>query len=97
MTIRIKTSINSNQIVATTPYLLRIVKKKTLPGKDIAGAIIRMGITIKKIINNTCAVTTTWYNWWFAEKKVFPEKANSNLINTDKIVPKIPLNVPKIK
>ena len=45
---------------------------------------IKIGITIKKIIINACAVTIELYNWWFPKNTWFPGYANSKRIKTDK-------------
>jgi hypothetical protein len=58
---------------------------------------IIVGITIKKIITKAWAVTTTLYNWWLPLKIWFPGQPNSNLINTEKIVPINPAIKPKIR
>ena len=58
---------------------------------------INIGITMKKIMINACAVTRTLYSWALPIKNSFPGVANSSLIKKDKAVPIIPENIPKIK
>lgn len=58
---------------------------------------IRTGMTIKKIIRNACAVTTTLYSWWFPMKKLFPGEESSRRMKTESTVPITPENAPKIK
>lgn len=53
------------------------------------------GISIKKIIINACAVTTTLYNWWLPSRIWFPGCANSARIIIDKTVPITPEKAPK--
>ena len=49
------------------------------------------GITKKNIISNPCKVILRLYMFWFSVVIIlFPEVPNSNLINTDNIVPDIP-------
>src|ERR1700724_3629076 len=55
------------------------------------------GITIKKIIRNACAVIIVLYNWASFANICVPGDPNSILINKDKQVPIIPLNIAKYK
>jgi|SRR5438105_13089828 len=57
---------------------------------------IKAGITMKKIINNACAVTILLYNWLSAIYCI-PGPLNSNLIKTEKAVPNNPENRANIK
>jgi len=57
---------------------------------------INTGITMKKIMINAWAVTTTLYKCPSPAKKVFPGVDNSILMITLKAVPIIPANAPKI-
>lgn len=58
---------------------------------------IRIGMTMKKIITNACAVTNTLYICPSPAKKACPGNDNSILIITLNAVPTIPENAPKIK
>ena len=64
---------------------------------QLPNAPIKIGITIKKIITNACAVTITLYNWVLPDKNWWPGFANSNRMNIDNHKPKIPAIAPKIK
>jgi len=55
------------------------------------------GITIKKIIKNACAVMIVLYNCASFANICVPGAPNSILINKDKQVPIIPLNIPKYR
>ena len=51
------------------------------------------GITKKNIINNPCKVILILQKFWFSGGIIlFPEEYNSNLINTENIVPQRPNN-----
>jgi hypothetical protein len=80
-------------------YLILFNRGKAISGApNISGSSqlpnppIKTGITIKKIITNACAVTTTLYNWSFPNKD--PGCPNSIRIIKLNPVPNIPLHIP---
>lgn len=58
---------------------------------------IKVGITMKKIINIAWPVTITLYRWWLYSKKLPLGCANVIRIYKDKAVPATPEMAPKIK
>jgi hypothetical protein len=56
-----------------------------------------VGITIKKIMINACAVTTTLNSWWLPKKKVLPGLDSSRRIRTLRSVPTTPERAPNKK
>jgi len=64
---------------------------------QLPNAPIKIGITIKKIIMNACAVTITLYNCVLPSNKRLPGLTSSHRIKIDNHSPAIPFAIPKIK
>ena len=84
--------------------LMLFNRGKAISGAPIISGSIQLpnppiiiGITMKKIIRNACAVTTTFHSCPFPQKMLFPGCESSSRIRAEKTTPMIPEKAPNSK